>query len=189
MANPADLILEDNVWAIVYGFFHPEINARVSLRGHQQQDEGGLSSLFEGVLSRASGVDKRFPKSEARIDVAWLDEIYAGIPASLTWEAYGICDAKLYWRAEIDIASGMAMGDTVLVSVTNANGEGIDGAKLILLGTELQVSSGMAAYSLARFQERLENTEVALQFQDGSRVQGTLKFGAGNPSLGVRFDY
>jgi len=164
-------------WGVVYSFFHPE------LRQVENSSDVSLSSLFSGFTSGITGAthDGSLPSQE-------IAGIYTGLPASLVYESYGIDDSRLYWRAEIEIASGLTIGDAVVVSVKDYEGRAIDGATLTLLGTALFVSSGMAAYNLAEFQERLDNTEVALTFANGDRVIGTLKFGEDIPEMFVMSD-
>lgn len=190
MDDEMGLLFDAKQWGVVYAFFHPELKTQF---GRSDVSEGGddvgIASLLSGILSSAAGIaGSRTPGECPAETISGFTDVYAGVPASLVYEAFSVTDEKLYWRAEINIASGLSVGDAVVVSVTNSKGDSIDGATLILLGTRLKVSDGIAAYNLAKFQEHLENTNVALTFANGVQVQGTLKLGEEIPSFDVISD-
>lgn len=150
-------ILDEDSWLTVYSFFHPE-------------EESGIeasSSLFSGFLSGPIGISGgSLPGAIA------APSFYSGRPACLVWAADENEDEKDFWRAQIMVTSGVGFDESVIVTVTDAQGENIDSAKLILLNSTLEVSDGTAAYSLAEFQRNLRNTNVALIYPDGRRVPG-----------------
>ena len=149
--------LDEGTWQIVYSFFHPE-------------EESGIeasSSLFSGLLSGPIGISGgSLPGAIA------APSFYSGRPACLVWAAEDGEDARDYWRAQIMVSSGQGFDETVVVSVTDSQGENIDSATLILLNSTLEVTAGTATYSLAEFQRNLANTNVELIYPDGRRVPG-----------------
>lgn len=162
------MIEETVVWPIVYAFFHPELRS----------SEGDwVGSLFEGLLSGSIGIaTSSAPDGTGSI----LEDLsrYNGIPASLVFEAYNVQYRDQYWRAQLDLVTGVSVGANIAVSVTNADGEAIEDGQLVLLGSTLRVTNGLAIYSLSKFQESLGNTEVSLTLcPTGKPVVGTLKFG------------
>lgn len=162
------LIEKSVVWPIVFAFFHPEL--RKSERGEYQ-------SPFEGLLSGSIGIAQSSPHGEMGA-FSEIEPRYEGIPASLVFESYDPPTRNQYWRAQLDLVTGVSVGANVVVSVTNADGEAIKDGTLILLGSTLRVTNGLAIYSLAQFQQTLDNTEVSLTLTPGGRpVVGTLKFG------------
>ena len=147
-------ILDEGTWQIVYSFFHPE--------------RGGLgNTLFSGDIG-----------SITRAEITHGDKVYSGRPTSLIWETDEGYKEMDYWSAEIAVMSGMGISESLLVSVLDAKGAAIDAARLILLGSELTVSKGIAHYSLSEFQRNLGNTHVALVYPDGRQIPGSLKLGA-----------
>lgn len=150
-------VLDVGSWEFVYSFFHPE-----------EQVFHSASSLTD-IYSDIIGVSK----DNGRFSPG----IYGGQPAYLTWAADDQEESVNYWRAQIMVAAGTGIDDSIVVSITDAQGEYIDAATLILLSSTLNVLHGKAYYSLSEFQEHLSNTEVALIFPDGRRIPGTLKLG------------
>lgn len=156
-------IIDEGTWQIVYSFFHPEENVY-----HSGSICGILGSLL-GEHSMPIGISGgSLPDSS---------NFYSGRPAYLVWTADENAEEKAYWRAQIMVASGTGFNDSIVVSITDAQGECIDSAILILLSSTLRVTNGKAYYCLADFQEHLSNTDVALIFPDGRRVPGVLKLG------------
>ena len=151
--------LDEGTWQIVYSFFHPE---------ESEADVGG--SLLSGIFADLSGPIGI--AGGASLPGATAPGFYSGRPACLVWAADENVDAKNFWRAEVMVTSGLGFDETVVVSVTDSQGESIDSATLILLDSTLEVSDGTAAYSLAEFQRNLANTNVALIYPDGRRVPG-----------------
>ena len=152
-------VLDECTWQVVYSFFHPE---------EAGDDSGG--SLLSGSLADLSGPigitgGVSLPGTAA-------PGFYSGRPAYLTWAADENEDEKDFWRAQIMVTTGLGFDETVVVSVTDSQGESIDSATLILLNSTLEVTDGTAAYSLAEFQQNLANTNVALIYPDGRRVPG-----------------
>lgn len=146
--------LDEGTWQIVYSFFHPT--------------HGGLgNALFSGDI-----------ESVTRAGITHGDKVYSGRPTSLIWETDEGFKEGDYWSAEIAVMSGLGISESLLVSVVDAKGSAIDAARLILLGSELTVSNGIAHYSLAEFQRNLGNTKVALVYPDGRQIPGSLKLGA-----------
>lgn len=178
MYNGIEQVLGDVVgsfgeerWGLVYAFFHPELRT-------QSKDDFGLCALFDGLLSEAAGmVGAASGRTIAGISLPDAAEMALEVPATIVYEAYGITKRNQYWRAEIALSGGLPIGEAVLVSVLNADGEKIEKATLKLLGTDLPVFNGLAAYDLASFQRNLKNAEVALVYPSGECVEGTLKFG------------
>lgn len=150
--------LDEGTWQIVYSFFHPEDESSV----------GGIGSLLSGLLSEPIGV----ASGVSRPGAIAASRFYSGSPACLVWSADDDVGQKNYWRAQIMVTSGIGFDESVVVSVTDSQGEGIESATLILLNSTLEVSDGTAAYSLAEFQRNLANTNVALVYPDGRRVPG-----------------
>lgn len=153
-------VLDEGTWQIVYSFFHPE-----------EAGTDGDGSLLSGILfdlsepiGVASGVS--LPGAIA------TSRFYSGSPACLVWSADDDVGQKNYWRAQIMVTSGIGFDESVVVSVTDSQGEGIESATLILLNSTLEVLDGTAAYSLAEFQRNLANTNVALVYPDGRRIPG-----------------
>lgn len=147
-------VLDEGTWQIVYSFFHPV--------------HGGLGNvLFSGDIG-----------SVTRAGITHGDKVYSGRPTSLIWETDEVFKEVDYWSAEIAVMSGMGISESLLVSVVDAKGSAIDAARLILLGSELTVSNGIAHYSLSEFQSNLGNTQVALVYPDGRQIPGALKLGA-----------
>lgn len=152
-------VLDEGTWQIVYSFFHPE-----------KAGEGGGGSLLSNIianLARPIGIT-----GGASLPGASVPGFYSGRPACLVWAADENEDEKNYWRAQIMITSGIGFDESVIVSVTDSQGEGIESATLILLNSTLEVADGTSAYSLAEFQRNLTNTNVALVYPDGRRVPG-----------------
>lgn len=165
------LIEETVVWPIVYAFFHPEMRSA---------DRDEVGSIFEGLLSGSIGIATSSASREAD-EISERLSFYDGIPASLVFEAYNVQYRDQYWRAQIDLVTGVSVGANIAVSVTNADGEAIEDGQLVLLGSTLRVTKGLALYSLSEFQKNLGNTEVSLALAPGGRpVVGTLKFGEEN---------
>lgn len=151
-------VLDEGTWQIVYSFFHPE----------EESSVGGIGSLLSGLLSEPIGVASGVSLPGA---IA-TSRFYSGSPACLVWSADDDVGQKNYWRAQIMVMSGIGFDESVVVSVTDSQGEGIESATLILLNSTLEVLDGTAAYSLAEFQRNLANTNVALVYPDGRRVPG-----------------
>ena len=150
--------LDEGTWQIVYSFFHPE----------EESSGGGIGSLLSGLLSEPIGI-----ASGASLPGAIAtSRFYSGSPVCLVWSADDDVGHKNYWRAQIMVTSGIGFDESVVVSVTDSQGEGIESATLILLNSTLEVTDGIAAYSLAEFQRNLANTNVALVYPDGRRVPG-----------------
>ena len=148
MFDGNEVVLDECTWQIVYSFFHPE------------EDAGGFGSLFTGILSGPIGISGgSLPGAIA------APSFYSGRPACLVWAADEDKDEKNFWRAQIMVTSGLGFDESVIITVTDAQGENIDSAKLILLNSTLDV---------AEFQRNLKNTNVALIYPDGRRVPGTL---------------
>ena len=157
-------VLDEGTWQIVYSFFHPE-----------KAGTDGDGSLLSGILfdlSEPIGI-----AGGVSVPGTAKPEFYSGRPAYLIWTADENEDTKNYWRAQIMVATGTGIDDSIVVSITDAQGEVIDAGTLILLSSALNVSQGKAYYSLSEFQNHLSNTDVALVFPDGRRVPGTLKLG------------
>lgn len=150
--------LDEGTWQIVYSFFHPE----------EESSVGGIGSLLSGLLSEPIGI----ASGASRPGAIAASRFYSGSPACLVWSADDDVGQKNYWRAQIMVTSGIGFDESVVVSVTDSQGEGIESATLILLNSILEVSDGTAAYSLAEFQHNLANTNVALVYPDGRRVPG-----------------
>ena len=164
--------LGEERWGLVYTFFHPELR-------EQSRGKLGLGSIFDGLLSEAAGiVGAATPGSVAGFSLPDASEPTLEVPATIVFEAYGIARRSQYWRAEIALCKGLPIGEAVVVSVVDAEGAKIERATLKLLGSDLSVSNGLAAYDLMTFQHNLKNTEVALVYPTGECVEGTLKFGA-----------
>lgn len=162
------MIEETVVWPIVYAFFHPEMRSA---------DRDEVGSIFEGLLSGSLGIAKSSAPDGAGSIFEDLSR-YNGIPASLVFEAYNVQYRDQYWRAQLDLVTGVSVGANIAVSVTNADGEAIEDGQLVLLGSTLRVTKGLALYSLSEFQKTLDNTEVSLTIMPGGHpVAGTLKFG------------
>lgn len=151
-------VLDEGTWQIVYSFFHPE----------EESSVGGIGSLLSGLLSEPIGVASGVSLPGA---IA-ASRFYSGSPACLVWSADDDVGQKNYWRAQIMVTSGIGFDESVVVSVTDSQGEGIESATLILLNSTLEVLDGTAAYSLAEFQRNLANTNVALVYPDGRRIPG-----------------
>lgn len=151
-------MLDARSWELVYSFFHPEIQV-----GHSASSWTDIYSDIVGVTKSENG----------RLSPG----VYGGQPAYLTWAADEQEETVNYWRAQIMVTAGTGIDDSIVVSITDAQGEYIDAATLILLSSTLNVLHGKAYYSLSAFQEHLSNTEVALIFPDGRRVPGALKLG------------
>ena len=149
-------ILDEDSWLTVYFFFHPE-----------EESEIEASSLFSDLFSGVMGIT-----SGSQPDAIASSGFYSGRPACLVWAAEDGEDARDYWRAQIMVSSGQGFDETVVVSVTDSQGENIDSATLILLNSTLEVTAGTATYSLAEFQRNLANTNVELIYPDGRRVPG-----------------
>ena len=160
MADQSCGVLDECTWQVVYSFFHPEESAA---------DDGG--SLLSGILADLSGPIGI--ASGASLPGATVPGFYSGRPACLTWAADENEAGKDFWRAQIIVTTGLGIDETVVVSVTDSQGESIDSAMLILLNSTLEVTDGTAAYSLAEFQQNLANTNVALIYPDGRRVPGS----------------
>lgn len=151
-------VLDEGTWQLVYSFFHPE----------EEHSGCGIGSLLSGLLSEPIGVTS----GVSRPGAIAASRFYSGSPACLVWSADDDVGQKNYWRAQIMVTSGIGFDESVVVSVTDSQGEGIESATLILLNSTLEVSDGTAAYSLAEFQRNLANTNVALVYPDGRRVPG-----------------
>ena len=151
-------VLDEGTWRIVYSFFHPE----------EESSGDGIGSLLSGLLSGPIGIASgaSLPGTIA------APRFYSGSPACLVWSADEDVGRKNYWRAQIMVTSGIGFDESIIVSVTDSQGEGIDAATLILLNSTLEVTDGTASYSLAEFQRNLANTNVALVYPDGRRVPG-----------------
>ena len=146
-------VFDEGTWQIVYSFFHPE-------------SEGVCRAIFSGDIGPAT-----------RAGITHGEKVYSGRPTSLVWETdEGYKDVD-YWSAEIAVMSGMGISESLLVSVVDVKGSAIDAARLVLLGSELTVSNGIAHYSLSEFQRNLGNTQVALIYPDGRQIPGSLKLG------------
>ena len=156
-------VLDEGTWQIVYSFFHPE----------EESSVGGIGSLLSGLLSEPIGV----ASGVSRPGAIAASRFYSGSPACLVWSADDDVGQRNYWRAQIMVTSGIGFDENVLVTVTDSHGENIDAAKLVLLNSTLDVTDGIAAYSLAEFQRNLANTNVVLIYPDGRRVPGVLNLG------------
>lgn len=167
----------DELWSVVYSFFHPEL--RTTDEGIDESVD--LINLLSGLASEAAGFGKSARKERGANSFPFHQEHVLGAqaPATLVYEAYGVTERDKYWRAEIALTTALPIGDKVVVSVTDADGVKIPQAKLVLLGSELSVFDGLAAYDLDAFQTDLERTDVSLVYPSGITVEGTLKFGFG----------
>lgn len=130
--------------------------------------------------SKFVGSDKFVPGISERSAATGLKrrsllETYSGVPTSLVYEAFE-SDRSDYWKAEISIGRGLGVTDMVVVLVTGWEDRKIDAAELVLLGSSLKVSKGIAFYRLEDFQRNLANTEVELVLA-GKHIPGTLKLG------------
>lgn len=165
----------DELWSVVYSFFHPEL--RTTDEGMDESVD--LINLLAGLASEAAGFGNSARKERGVNSFPFHQERVLGAqaPVTLVYEAYGVTERDKYWRAEIALTTALPIGDKVVVSVTNADGEKIPMAKLLLLGTELTVLDGLAAYDLYSFQMNLERTDVSLVYPSGLNIEGTLKFG------------
>lgn len=161
MFDESNGMLDAETWQIVYSFFHPE-----------ETWCGGDGSLLAGIASYLSGPVG--VAGGASLPGAAVPRFYSGRPACLVWAADENEDEKNFWRAQIMVTSGLGIEETVVVSVTDSQGENIGFAKLILLNSNLEVKDGAAEYCLAEFQRNLTNTTVALVYPDGRRVPGSL---------------
>lgn len=164
----------DEKWFVVYSFFHPELQTSVGGAG----ESGDLLSILAGLASESAGFGRSATRDRRKDPYVFHRE---GVvtPATLVYEAYGVTEREKYWRAEIALTTALPIGDKVVVSVTDADGVKIPSAKLLLLGSELTVFDGLAAYDLDTFQMNLDRTDVSLVYPSGLAVEGTLKFGFG----------
>lgn len=173
-----DVLLERlaKQWDVVFAFFHPEL--KDAQCEQLEKADFDLSKIIDGLMPEAAGIasDEKRRKTSA-FGYSPQSSLYSGVPAFLVYEAYGAVERTQYWRAQIEIISGVAVGETVVVNVTDADGVAIEDATLILLGSPLRVAHGLAAYNLSEFQQNLSNTEVRLIRDCGVSVLGTLKFG------------
>jgi len=154
-------VLDEGTWQLVYSFFHPEDGA---IAKHSKVS-------FAGVFAPIGISEDSCP------DTVTAHNCYSGRPACLVWAADENEDEKNFWRAQIMVTSGIGFDENVLVTVTDSHGENIEAAKLVLLNSTLDVTDGIAAYSLAEFQRNLANTNVVLIYPDGRRVPGVLNLG------------
>lgn len=161
----------EGYWEVIHAFFHPELSEQAS-------GDSCIDALFEGVLSETIGLaDEVADGSNDGLALPCANENVLEVPATIVFESYGITRRNQYWRAEIAVSKGLPIGEAVVVSVLDADGEKIERATLRLLGSDLSVSNGIAAYDLASFQRNLRKTDVALIYPSGECVEGTLKFG------------
>ena len=151
-------VLDEGTWQLVYSFFHPE----------EEHSGCGIGSLLSGLLSEPIGI----ASGASLPDAIAASRFYLGSPACLVWSADDDVGHKNYWRAQIMVTSGVGFDESIVVSVTDSQGDAIDAATLILLNSTLEVTGGTASYSLAEFQRNLANTNVALIYPDGRRVPG-----------------
>lgn len=152
-------VLDAWAWRIVRSFFNPP---------REMVDDGFVfasEDFFDFSSSRGivGGETRRG---------ATASGFYSGRPACLVWAADESEGEGDYWRASVMVSSGLGFDESVVVTVTDSHGEGIDAATLILLNSTLEVSDGIASYSLAEFRRNLANTNVALIYPDGRRIPG-----------------
>lgn len=175
-------ILDTQTWKIVCDFFRSR--KRTASDGDAFTTIGsaisGIPTLSFGIATEAvSG------------SVAGLGALAAGtrgdssdsageerreVRTFLSWYADVSPDSRYFLRVRVHVTVDTAynVDEKVVISIKDAQERRIEKAVLELLGAKLDIENGLAEYSLTKFQDSLENTDVYLVFPDGRRVRGVI---------------